>query len=62
MEILISILIFVGFFALSLALVAFMSYLICIGFGIAWSWPLAIGIWALCIVIRWVISAARNGD
>lgn len=37
MEILISILIFVGFFALSLALVAFMSYLICIGLGIAWS-------------------------
>lgn len=37
MEILISILIFVGFFALSLALVAFMSYLICIGLGIGWS-------------------------
>lgn len=36
--------------------VAFLSYLVCLGFGLAWSWMLAVGIYALILLISFAIK------
>ena len=43
-------------------LVAGLTYLICLGFGWEWNWFLALGVWALCVLLRWIISAAKGKD
>lgn len=42
--------------------VAFLSYLVCLGFGLTWSWMLAVGVWAVCVLLRWIVSAAKGKD
>lgn len=36
-------------------IVAFLSWLVCVAFGIKWSWLLALGIWAAMALIRMVL-------
>lgn len=35
-------------------------YLICLGLGIEFSWFAALAIFAICMLLRWVLSAARS--
>lgn len=49
-------------YALSFLVVAGLSYLVCLGFGFEWSWLIALGVWAGCMIVRWCFSAARNVD
>lgn len=37
-------------------------YIICLCFGFTFSWGIALGFFLICLVIRWVISAARGGN
>lgn len=37
-------------------------YIICICFGLVFSWWYALGIFLVCLVIRWVISASRGNN
>lgn len=47
--------------ALWFLLAAGMWALVCGGFGLEWSWRSSAGVWALCCLARWVLSAARPG-
>lgn len=53
----------IGAFVLVLAfaylVVSGLWYLICLGLGIQFSWFAALGIFAICLLLRWVISAAK---
>lgn len=40
--------------------IAGLTYLICLAFGLEWSWLMALGVWAACILVRWVLSAAKS--
>lgn len=42
--------------------IAGLTYLICLGFGLEWSWLLALGVWAACVLLRWIVSAAKGKD
>lgn len=44
----------------SYLIVAGLTYLICLGFGLEWSWLLALGVWAACVLLRWIVSAAKG--
>lgn len=37
---------------LSYLLTAGLVYLVCLGFGLEWSWLLSLGVWALLILLR----------
>ena len=41
---------------LSYLLTAGLVYLVCLGFGLEWSWLLSLGIWALLILLRSVFK------
>lgn len=43
--------------ALSFLLVAGLVYLVCLGFGFAFSWFLALGVWALMVLLKSIFSA-----
>lgn len=45
--------------ALSYLIVSGLWYLICLGLGIEFSWFAALAIFAICILLRWVMSAAK---
>lgn len=47
--------------ALGYLFIAGLTYLVCLGFGLEWSWPIALGVWAACVIFRWVLSAAKSG-
>lgn len=50
----------IGIGALGYLFIAGLTYLICLGFGLEWSWLTALGVWAACIIFRWVLSAAKS--
>lgn len=56
-----AVLIFVFIYALVLGasylLVAGLTFIVSLAFGFAWSWLLALGVWAVCMIIRWVLKA-----
>lgn len=41
---------------LSYLLTAGLVYLVCLGFGLEWSWLLSLGVWALMILLRGVFK------
>ena len=41
---------------LSYLLTAGLVYLVCLGFGLEWSWLLSLGVWALLILLRSVFK------
>lgn len=43
-------------FGLSFLLVAGLTYLVCLAFDIAWSWLLALGVYALIVLIGMAIK------
>ena len=47
--------------ALGYLFIAGFTYLVCLGFGFEWSWMIALGVWAACVIFRWVLSAAKSG-
>lgn len=47
--------------ALGYLFIAGLTYLVCLGFGLEWSWMIALGVWAACVIFRWVLSAAKSG-
>lgn len=54
-----------GLLFLAIPVIAFLGftliyYIICMCFGLAFSWLYALGIFLICLLIRWVISAARS--
>lgn len=44
---------------LGFLIVSGLTWLICFGFGFTFSWPLALGVCALFILIRWILSAVK---
>lgn len=54
---------FVALLAICLGLVYLfvsgMWYLICLGLGIEFNWFAALAIMAICLLLRWIISAAK---
>lgn len=44
---------------LSYLIVAGLTYLICLGFGLAWSWLLALGAWALILLLRSIFKSSN---
>lgn len=46
---------FIGFLV-----IAGLTFLYCAAFGIEWSWLTALGVWAACVILRWVLSAAKG--
>lgn len=52
---------FVGFSVLGYLVVAGLTYIICLAFGLSWSWLMALGVWATCVLLRWIMSAAKGG-
>ena len=45
--------------ALSYLFIALMSYLICLGFDLNWSWLLALGVWAAMVLIWMLFNIVR---
>lgn len=41
-------------------LVALMTFVMSMAFSFEWSWMLSLGVWAACVIARWVISAAAK--
>lgn len=56
---LLTILLFVGVIGLLFLFVAGLTYMVCWGFGLEWSWMLALGVFAACLLLRWILSAAK---
>ena len=40
-------------------IVSLLWWLICLGLGIEFSWFAALGVFAVCMLLRWVVSAAK---
>lgn len=40
-------------------IVSLLWWMICLGLGIEFSWFAALGIFAICMLLRWVVSAAK---
>lgn len=49
-------------FAATYLVVAGLTYLICLGFGLTWSWLLALGVWALIVLLKIVISGSLKKE
>ena len=49
-------------YALAYLFVAGLTYLACIGFGFDWSWSLSAGVYAVCLLIRYVLSAVKSNS
>lgn len=43
----------------SYLIVSLLWWLICLGLGIEFNWFAALGIFAVCMLLRWVVSAAK---
>ena len=41
---------------LSILFIGCLSYLVCFGFGLHWDWGIAVGIWALVIMLKFIFS------
>lgn len=52
----IGLMIVVFLLGLSYLLTAGLVYLVCLGFGLEWSWLLSLGVWALMILLRGVFK------
>ena len=50
----------VACYAASYFIVAGLTWLVCLGFGFEWSWLLALGVWAACLILRWIFEAANG--
>ena len=48
--------------ALSWLVTTGLVWLICKCFSLVFSWKIATGIWIVCIIARWIISAAKGGE
>ena len=59
-ELIIAIIIWVGSLTVSFLAVSGLVWLACWAFAKAFSWKLAIGVWALMFIGRAVISAAKS--
>lgn len=46
--------------ALSYLIISGLWYLVCLGLGIEFSWFAALGIFAIGMILRWIVSAAKN--
>lgn len=44
---------------LSYLIIAGLTYLVCLGFGLPWSWLMALGVWALIVLIRYVFKSSK---
>lgn len=53
---------FIAIAALTYLAICGLSWLVCFAFGLEWSWGIALGIWAACLILRWVLSSARGRD
>lgn len=45
--------------ALGFFVIAGIVWLICWGFSLTFSWPVVIAVWAICVLLRWIVSAAK---
>lgn len=45
---------------LSYLIISGLWYLVCLGLGIEFSWFAALGIFAIGMILRWIVSAAKN--
>lgn len=65
-DVLLTALVIVGIIAVVLAvfylLVSLLTYVIAVGFGFAWSWLLAFGVWGACLLAILVLRLAQNGE
>lgn len=43
----------------SYLLVSGLTFIASLAFGFEWSWLIALGVWAVCMTIRWVLESAR---
>lgn len=50
----------IGVGVLGYLFISGLTYLICLAFGLPWSWLTALGVWAACVMLRWVLSAAKS--
>lgn len=48
------------FSALYFAAVSIICWIICFAFGMEFSWKLAAGVWAVIVLLRMVLSAAKS--
>lgn len=46
-------------FGASYLIVSLLWWFVCLGLGIEFNWFAALGIYAICILLRWVVSAAK---
>lgn len=46
--------------ALTYLAISGLWYLVCLGLGIEFSWFAALGIFAIGMILRWIVSAAKN--
>ena len=51
----------VGVIVITYLFVAGLTYLVCLGFGLQWSWFTALGVLAACVLLRWILSASKSG-
>lgn len=40
--------------------VSLVYWILCFAFGLAFSWKIAIGVWAVVVLLRMIVSAAKS--
>lgn len=48
--------------ALSWLVTCGLVWVVCKCFSLAFSWKIATGIWVVCLIARWIVSAAKKGE
>lgn len=48
------------FLTIGYLVTAGLTYVICVAFGLPWSWLIALAIYAIILIIRWVLRAASG--
>lgn len=56
------ILLLVAGWGITYLIIAGLTYIICLAFDLPWSWLIALGVWAVIILARYVIKAASGGS
>lgn len=55
-----SVLAFITVLAITYLIVCGLLWLVCFAFGLEWSWTIALGVWAACLLLRWILSVAKG--
>lgn len=53
---------FIIYFGFAYLMVSFFWWLVCLGLGIEFRWLAALGIFAIGLILRWIISAATKSS